>query len=64
MPEDEDKSTVAERLTGRRDPQDPDGLITVEQAENPPDPARYGSAAAHQDVPPGDADGTDDSPDR
>lgn len=42
MPRDEDKSTVGERLTGVRDPQDPDGLLTVEQAENPPDPSAYG----------------------
>jgi hypothetical protein len=44
MPRDEDKSTIGERLTGIRDPQDPDGLLTVEQAENPPDPAAFGTA--------------------
>lgn len=38
----EDKSTVAERLTGVRDPKDPDGLLTVEQDADRPDPARYG----------------------
>jgi hypothetical protein len=43
MPRDEDKSTIGERLTGIRDPQDPDGLLTVEQAENPPDPAAFGT---------------------
>jgi hypothetical protein len=42
MPHDEDKSTIGERLTGVRDPKDPDGLLTVEQAENPPDPLAYG----------------------
>jgi hypothetical protein len=26
-----------------RDPQDPDGLMTVEQAENPPDRAAFGT---------------------
>lgn len=42
MPRDEDKSTIGERLTGVRDPKDPDGFLTVEQAENPPDPLAYG----------------------
>jgi hypothetical protein len=42
MPRDEDKSTIGERLTGVRDPKDPDGLLTVEQAANPPDPLAYG----------------------
>jgi len=42
MPRDEDKSTIGERLTGVRDPKDPDGLLTVQQAENPPDPAVVG----------------------
>jgi hypothetical protein len=42
MPRDEEKSTIGERLTGVRDPKDPDGLLTVEQAENPPDPLAYG----------------------
>jgi hypothetical protein len=40
----EEKSTIDERLTGVRDPKDPDGLLTVEQAENPPDPAAFGTA--------------------
>ncbi|MCU1635021.1 MAG: hypothetical protein JWQ68_260 [Cryobacterium sp.] len=39
----EDKSTIDQRLTGVRDPQDPDGLMTVEQAENPPDRAAFGT---------------------
>jgi hypothetical protein len=43
MPRDEDKSTIGERLTGIRDPKDPDGLLTVEQAENPPDPTAFGT---------------------
>ncbi len=42
MPHDDDKSTVGERLTGRRDPQDPDGLLTVDQAEHRPDPLAFG----------------------
>lgn len=42
MPQDEDKSTLDVRLTGIRDPQDPDGLLTIEDAENPPNPAAYG----------------------
>lgn len=42
MPRDEDKSTIDVHLTGERDPQDPDGLLTVEDAENTPDPAVYG----------------------
>ncbi len=42
MPKDQDKSSVGERLTGRRDPKDPDGLITPEDADNPPDPTAYG----------------------
>ncbi|MFP3467450.1 hypothetical protein [Leifsonia sp. SIMBA_070] len=40
---DEDKSTIDERLTGVRDPQDPDGLLTVEEDAHRPDPARYGA---------------------
>jgi hypothetical protein len=42
MPRDGDKSRIGERLTGVRDPQDPDGLLTDEQAENPPDPLAFG----------------------
>ena len=42
MPRDEDKSTIGERLTGVQDPKDPDGLLTVEQAQNPPDPRIVG----------------------
>jgi len=38
----EDKSTIDVRLTGIRDPKDPDGLLTVEQDALRPDPARYG----------------------
>jgi hypothetical protein len=41
---DEDKSTIDERLTGVRDPKDPDGLLTVEEDAERPDPARYGTA--------------------
>lgn len=40
---DEDKSTIDERLTGVRDPRDPDGLLTVEQDTERPDPSRYGT---------------------
>jgi hypothetical protein len=40
---DEDKSTIGERLTGVRDPQDPDGLLTIEQDADRPDPSRYGT---------------------
>jgi hypothetical protein len=29
-PSDRDKSTIGERLTGERDPKDPDGLLTVD----------------------------------
>ena len=39
---DDEKSTMDERLTGVRDPKDPDGLLTVEQDAHRPDPARYG----------------------
>lgn len=39
---DERKSTMDERLTGVRDPKDPDGLLTVEQDAHRPDPSRYG----------------------
>lgn len=35
MPRDEDKSTIDERLTGQRDPKDPDGLLTIDEAEQP-----------------------------
>lgn len=42
MPHDEDTSTVGERLTGVRDPKDPDGLLTVDDAASPPDPLAYG----------------------
>lgn len=50
MPRDEDKSTIGERLTGVRDPKDPDGLLTVEQAENPPDPTVVGIPDPGKDV--------------
>jgi hypothetical protein len=39
----EDKSTIDVRLTGVRDPKDPDGLLTVEQDAERPDPARFGT---------------------
>lgn len=42
MPRDEDKSTIDVRLTGQRDPKDPDGLLTVDEAENPPSMIAYG----------------------
>jgi hypothetical protein len=42
MPHDEDKSTVGERLTGVRDPKDPDGLLTVDEGASAPDPLAYG----------------------
>lgn len=38
------KSTMAERLTGVRDPRDPDGLLTVEQDADRPDPTAFGHA--------------------
>jgi hypothetical protein len=41
---DEDKSTMDVRLTGVRDPKDPDGLLTVEEDVDRPDPSRYGTA--------------------
>ncbi|MGO4533807.1 hypothetical protein [Leifsonia sp. 2MCAF36] len=40
---DGDKSTIGERLTGTRDPKDPDGLLTVEDDAERPDPVRFGS---------------------
>jgi hypothetical protein len=40
----EQKSTMAERLTGVHDPQDPDGLLTVEQDADRPDPSAFGHA--------------------
>ena len=43
-PDDEDKSTIDVRLTGVRDPKDPDGLLTVEEDADRPDPSRYGTA--------------------
>lgn len=42
MPHDEDKSQIGARLTGVRDPKDPDGLLTVDEAGTPPDPLAYG----------------------
>ncbi|GAA2054039.1 hypothetical protein GCM10009820_12870 [Leifsonia soli] len=39
---DDDTSTIGMRLTGVRDAKDPDGLLTVEQDAERPDPARYG----------------------
>jgi hypothetical protein len=39
----EDKSTIDVRLTGVRDPKDPDGLLTVEQDAERPDPTRFGT---------------------
>ncbi|MCU1479276.1 MAG: hypothetical protein JWQ19_62 [Subtercola sp.] len=42
MPSDRDKSTIGERLTGAQDPKDPDGLLTVDQAANPPSRTAYG----------------------
>lgn len=41
---DDRKSTMAERLTGVRDPRDPDGLLTVEQDADRPDPTAFGHA--------------------
>jgi hypothetical protein len=43
MGDQEDKSTIDVRLTGQRDPKDPDGLLTVEQDAERPDPSRYGA---------------------
>jgi len=40
---DEDKSTIGERITGVRDPKDPDGLLTVAQARDLPDPGAIGT---------------------
>ena len=40
---DEDKSTIDDRLTGVRDPKDPDGLLTVEQDAERPDPSKFGT---------------------
>jgi hypothetical protein len=51
MPRDEDKSTIDVHLTGERDPQDPDGLLTVEDAENPPNPAAYGDTGGDREEP-------------
>ena len=39
----EDKSTIDERLTGVRDPRDPDGLLTVDEDADRPDPSKYGT---------------------
>jgi hypothetical protein len=39
---DEDTSTIDVRLTGVRDPREPDGLLTVEQDADRPDPSRFG----------------------
>ncbi|MDR6972578.1 hypothetical protein [Leifsonia shinshuensis] len=39
----DDGSTMDERLTGVRDPRDPDGLLTVEEDAHRPDPTRYGA---------------------
>jgi hypothetical protein len=43
MDDEEKKSTMDERLTGVRDPKDPDGALTVEQDADRPDPSRYGT---------------------
>ncbi|MCU1408939.1 MAG: hypothetical protein JWM23_1019 [Microbacteriaceae bacterium] len=43
MSHDEHRPTIGERLTGIYDPKDPDGLLTVDQALNRPDPAKYGT---------------------
>jgi hypothetical protein len=42
MSSEEEKSAIGERLTGAPDPRDPDGLLTVEQAANPPSRTAYG----------------------
>ncbi|MEF2978477.1 hypothetical protein [Subtercola sp. YIM 133946] len=42
MPTDSDKSSIGERLTGEHDARDPDGLLTVDQAANPPSRTAYG----------------------
>jgi len=47
MPKDQDKSTLGRR--GERDPKDPDGLITVDQAAEPPDSTAYGDPRAGRD---------------
>lgn len=39
----EDKSTLDVRLTGVRDPKDPDGLLTVEDDAERPEPVRFGT---------------------
>jgi hypothetical protein len=36
------RSNLAERLTGVHDPRDPDGLLTVEQDADHPDPPAFG----------------------
>jgi len=56
MPRDEDKSSIDERLTGQRDPKDPDGLLTIDDAERPApeiiaEMRRYGRVEAAE--PPG-----------
>lgn len=47
MPNDQDKSTLGR--SGERDPKDPDGLITIDQAANPPDPTAYGEMRGGRD---------------
>jgi hypothetical protein len=42
MPHDEDKSSIDERLTGVRDPKDPDGLLTVDGPQSVHDAMTYG----------------------
>jgi hypothetical protein len=38
-PRDEDKSSIGERITGERDPKDPDGLLTVDDVTPQTEPA-------------------------
>jgi hypothetical protein len=61
MSHDENRPTIGERLTGTYDPKDPDGLVTIDQALNPPDPTKYGTEEKdtlareeHDDTPPWD----------
>ncbi|WP_440708967.1 hypothetical protein [Herbiconiux sp. YIM B11900] len=49
MTSDDDKAKLGERLTGHHDPQDPDGLLTVDDASVEAEP---GHEVASDDYPP------------
>lgn len=51
MTSDDDKARLGERLTGHHDPQDPDGLLTVDDVTDQPEPARKVASSDYPPIP-------------